>query len=97
LFEVQRDQICDVKIPPVRHAGSNEKDMRNAVTDFQPAIAGEAIVECDPAKGESFCRAWTFEIFIERGLRNGIRTCPAITGHDEGRNVRFITEPVHKI
>ena len=69
LLEVQRDQISDVEISAVGRACPFEEDVRDAVTDFQPAVACESVIERDPAKGESFGRSWTFEIFIERGLR----------------------------
>ena len=68
LLEVQGDQIGDIEVSPIGHAGAFEEDMRDAITDFQPAVACKSVIERDPAKGESFCRARTFEIFIERGL-----------------------------
>src|SRR5688500_20041179 len=71
--------------------------MRDAITDFQPAITSESIIERDPAKGESFGCTWTLEVFIERGLRQGIGPRPAVACHDEGRSVSFIAHPVHKI
>ena len=71
--------------------------MRDAVTDFQPAISCETVVKRDPAKGESFGRAWSFEVFIERGLCQGIGPCPAVTSHDEGWSIRFITNSVYQI
>ena len=97
LLEVQHNQICNIEISSIRRASPFEEDVRDAVADFQPAVTGESVVECNPTEGESFCRAWTFEVFIQRGLRQGIGARPTITGHDEGRSIGFITHSVHQI
>ena len=95
LLEIQRDQIGDVKIPPIGGACPFEEDVRDAIANFQSIIACESVIERDPAKGESFGRAWSLEVFIERGLGQGIGARPAVTGHDEGRGIRFVTHSVH--
>jgi hypothetical protein len=64
LLEIQHDQIRDVEIPTVGHASSFEKDMCDAITDFQPAVPCETIIEHDPTKGELFGCTRSFEIFI---------------------------------
>ena len=50
LLEIQIDQIGDVKVPAIGRTDACEKDMRDAITDFQPAITRKAIVDRDPAK-----------------------------------------------
>lgn len=97
MLEIQRDQIRDVEIPPIGSTCSFEKDMRDVVADFQPAITCEAVIERDPAKGESFSCTWTFEIFVESALIQGTGARPAITGHNKGRKVGFIAYLVHQI
>ena len=54
LLEIQHDQIRDIEITSIRCACSFEEDMRDAITDLQPAVTCESIIERDPAKGESF-------------------------------------------
>ena len=54
LLEIQRDEIGDGEIPAFGRACSREEDMRDAIADFQSAVAGESVIESDPAKGESF-------------------------------------------
>ena len=71
--------------------------MRDAIANFQRAIPGETVIESNPAKGEPFGCTWTLEIFIERCLRQGIGRRPAITGHNEGRQIILVTEPVYHI
>src|SRR5688572_14046210 len=71
--------------------------MRDTIADFQVAISCESVIERDPAKGEPFCRTWTFEVFIQRGLRQCIGARPAVTSDDEGWQVILVTEPVHHI
>src|SRR4026208_292983 len=71
--------------------------MRDAIADFQYAISCETVIERDPAKGESFRCTRTFEIFIQRSLRQCIGTRPAITGYNEGRQIILVTEPVYHI
>ena len=93
----KHDQIRDVEIAPIGRTGSREEDVRDAVADFQAAVAGESVIEGDPAKGESFRGAGTLEIFIQRSLRQHVGARPAITGHDEGRQVIFITELVDHV
>lgn len=54
LLEIQGDQVRDVEISPIWSTCAFEEDMRDAVTDIQPAVACESVIERDPAKGESF-------------------------------------------
>ena len=97
LLEIQGDKICDIEISSIGRAGSFQKNMRDAIPDFQPAIARESVIDGDPAKGESLGRAGTFEVFVEHGLRQGVGPCPAVTGDYEGWGIGFVTHPVHKI
>ena len=50
LLEIQIDQVNDVEVFAIRRTDACEKDMRDAITDFQSAITGKAIVDRDPAK-----------------------------------------------
>ena len=97
LLEIQSDQVSNVEVPAIGRADACEKDMRDTIADFQYAITSESVIESDPTKGESFCRARTFEIFVERGLRQGIGARPTVAGHDERRSVSLITHPAYEI
>lgn len=97
LLEVQHNQIRDSEIASFGCAGSFQEDVRDTITDFKSAVAGESVIESDPAELESFGGAGTFEVFIQDGLRKHVGTRPALTGHDEGRQVIFITELVDQI
>src|SRR6185295_7152749 len=97
LLEIQHDQIRDVEIPPFGHASSFEKDMCDAITDFQPAIACETIIERDPTKGELFGRSRSLEVFIQNIGNHVIRAYPTNARHFERRCIRVVMCPVHKI
>ncbi len=84
LFEIQHKQVRDGEISAFGRAGASEKDVRNTLADFKPAVTGKSVIERDPAITESLRRAGTFEIFIERGLRQHVGTCPADTVHFKG-------------
>ena len=64
LLDIQHDQVRNGEIPAFGCACAGEKDMRNAIANFQAAVARESVIERDPAKRKSFRRAGTFEIFI---------------------------------
>ena len=97
LLEVQGNQIGDGEIAPIRRAGAGKEYMRDTIAKFESAVAGESIIESNPAKLESFGGAGTFEVFIQDGLWKHVGTRPTVTGYDEGRQVVFITELVHQI
>ena len=71
--------------------------MRDSIVNVQPAVAGESVVERDPAEGESLGGAGTLEVFIQRGSMRRTSAYPAVTGHNEGRQIIFVTEPIHHI
>lgn len=71
--------------------------MGNTLTDFESAVAGEPVIDADPAIGMFFGRARTFEEFIERGLRNHVGTRPAHPVHLEWRQIILIAEFVHEV
>ena|SRR5687768_7870812 len=64
LFEVQHNQIRDVELAPIGHAGAGQEDVRDAIADVQVAVAGESVIERDPAEGESLGGARPLEVFI---------------------------------
>ena len=97
LLEIQCDQIRDVEIASIGCTGSCEKDVRDAVADVQAAVTGKPIIERDPAEGETFGRAGSFEIFVERGLGQHVGARPAVASHDEGRQIIFIAELVDEV
>ena len=97
LPEVQQDQVRNVELALIGCAGAREEDVRDAVADVEPAVAGEPVVEGDPAKLESLGGAGAFEVFIQRRLWQHIRARPAIPGHDEGQKVILVAEPVDHI
>ena len=84
MLEIRDEQIRNSEIPAFGRAGASEKDVRNTLADFKPAVTGKSVIERDPAITESLRRAGTFEIFIERGLRQHVGTCPADTVHFKG-------------
>ena len=71
--------------------------MRYTIAYFKLTIASESIIERDPTIDKSFRRAWTFEVFVERGLRQHVGVCPAHAVHFKRRQVIFIAELIDKV
>ena len=97
LFEIKADQISNVEIFAFRRACPGQIDVCHTVGDFQFAVAGESIVDGDPAVVIPFCRTRTLEIFVERCLRQHACARPAVTCHFDGQQVVIVAELVRKI
>jgi len=97
LLEIKADEISNVEIFAFRCACPGQIDVCHTVGDFQFTVAGESVIDGDPAIRITFRGAGTFEIFIERCLRQHARARPAVTGHFDGRQVVVVAELVRKV
>ena len=97
LFEVAGQQVRD----RIRCTGTVtspcEVDMRDVVDEFKSTVACEAICQIDPAIGEFFGSARTFEVFIQQQSMNTATAHIADTRHLERRQVVGVAEGVHKV
>ena len=64
LFEVQSNQVCNSEIAPIGCAGACEEDVRDTISDFEPTITSETVIESYPAELEAFGGTRSFEVFI---------------------------------
>lgn len=75
LLEVQVDQVGNIEVFAFGSTHAFEIDVGNAIRHFQFAIAGEAIIDRDPAVGIFLGSAGSFEIFIKRCFKQSIGGC----------------------
>jgi len=68
LFKIQSEQISDVKVFAFGGAHTGKIYMRDAVRNFESAVACETVIDTDPTEGSSFDGTGTFEIFIQSSL-----------------------------
>lgn len=54
LFEIQSDQIADVKFPAFGRTCADQIHIGNAIVDLKFAVARETIVNTDPTIGITF-------------------------------------------
>jgi len=54
LFEIQSDEIGNIKVFTFRCACARQVDVCNAIVNFEPAITAETVIDCDPAVCKSF-------------------------------------------
>ena len=85
LFECRHQQIRDCEIPAFQSAVANKINARDSIGNLQFAVTGESVIEGNPAIDKTLRGAGTFEVFVERGLRQHARGRPAHAIHFEGR------------
>ena len=73
LLEISHQKIGDGVGLPRPIAGALEVDVHHPVSDFVSVVAGEAVVESDPAIGIALGRTWTIEVFIQNRAKDVVR------------------------
>lgn len=68
LFEIRADEIGNIEVSAFGSAGTCEINVRDAICNFQFAIASESVVDRDPAVCKSFRGTRTLKVFVQRGL-----------------------------
>ena len=97
MFEVTCEQIRNGVGRTSAVTSPFEVDVRHTTFgQFKTAVACEAIGQIDPAVGESFGCAGTFEVFIEKQRVRIAAAHIADARHLEWRQVVVVAEGVHK-
>ncbi len=91
LFKIEIEQVGNVEVIAIRHAHALEINTCDAIVQLKFTITSKAVVESNPTIGVSFCKAGTFEIFIEQRRIHAVATHIAESDSFKGRQVIFIT------